>query len=141
MKKKLTMALRVSSLGLTALLALLFTGSSAFGADRMKAEVPFAFHVGSKTLPAGAYQFKIDREADVVTVSSDQPRSSTDVLIVTSLAARPHSTGENHAHLVFDKVGNTYTLSELWEPGSDGVLVHATKGKHEHHVIHIKPLS
>jgi hypothetical protein len=56
-------------------------------------------------------------------------------LIIASLAARPHANEENDSHLVFDKVGTTYTLSELWEPGYDGILVDMTKGKHEHHVI------
>ncbi len=30
----------------------------------------------------------------------------------------------------------TYTLSEVWEPGTDGFLIHITRGKHEHRVVH-----
>ena len=58
-------------------------------------------------------------------------------IILTTLAAPSHSTTD-HAHIVFDRVGDAYTLSELWLPGSDGLLVHVTKGKHEHQIVHLK---
>ena len=63
---------------------------------------------------------------------------NTKVLIVTTLAAQPHSTATD-AHIIFDKVGDTNTLSEIWVPGADGVLVYATKGKHEHNIVHSTP--
>jgi S1-C subfamily serine protease len=30
-----------------------------------------------------------------------------------------------------------YVAFELWEPGTDGFLLHITKGKHERHAIHV----
>lgn len=41
------------------------------------------------------------------------------------------------AHVVFDKVGTTYALSELWAQGVEGILLQATEGKHEHEVLHV----
>ncbi len=139
MTSKLTKVFGAPSLGIAVLLSM-FTIPCAFGAALMKADVPFAFQVGSKTLPAGEYEFQIDRQGDRVTVLGSTKVKGSIALesIITSLAPTAHSDS-THAHIVFDKVGNTYTLSELWQPGEDGILVHTTKGKHEHHVLHLKP--
>jgi len=126
--------MKLAALVATAALA---AAPSVFAADILKADVPFPFQVEGKTLPAGAYDFKIDTSADTVQVESSAPGAGAVALIITRLAAPPHPGSNEHAHIVFDKVGTTYTLSELWEPGTDGVLVHATKGKHEHRVIHV----
>jgi hypothetical protein len=138
MTKKLTTALRASSLGMAALFTLLFTVPSAFGADIVKGDVPFAFHVRGKTLPTGNYQFDIDREKQLVTILG--PKGSDAVMpFITLLAATPHSNSTD-ARIVFDKIGETYTLSELWAPDEAGVLLHATREKHEHHVLHFPHL-
>ncbi len=117
--------------------ATLAAAPSVFAANPMKADIPFSFQVGSKTMSAGTYDFKIDTTANTVDVQGGTPRGGAVAMIMTQLAAPPHPGQQEHAHIVFDKVGNTYTLSELWEPGSDGILVHATKGKHEHFVVHV----
>jgi hypothetical protein len=134
--KKITPAVRTASfLGVVALFTVL-TMPSAFGQDNIKAKIPFPFQIGTKTLPAGEYQFGI--ESSTVAVVGSSKGNSAEALIITRLAATPHSDA-THAHIVFDKVGTTYTLSELWSPGEEGILVHATKGKHEHHVLHATP--
>jgi hypothetical protein len=128
MTQNITTAVRASSLlGIAALFAL-FMILYAFGANEVKADVPFPFHVGAKTLPAGEYEFRVDYETSMVTVASSSKGGSAMVSFFTRLAATPHPTATD-LHVVFDKVGTTYTLSELWQPGADGVLVHA---KHEH---------
>ena len=103
----------------------------------MKTDITFPFQVGKKTLPAGNYEFRISYRDEVVNVVNIANGDGAITTFLTYLAPPPHSSATD-AHLVFDKVGNTYTLSELWEPGQDGVLVYATKGKHEHHILHIK---
>jgi hypothetical protein len=117
--------------------AALAAAPSVFAADVLKADVPFPFQVEGKTLPAGAYQFSIEVMSNVVDVHGGSPPDAALAPILTRMAARPHPGPSEHAHIVFDKVGSTYTLSELWEPGADGFLVHITKGPHEHHVIHV----
>jgi len=129
MKTKILMAM----IGLA-----LFAMTPAFGAETypIKAQIPFQFTAGNKLLPAGEYEFRIQYENLTVTVTSSSKGSSVFVPFLTTLAAAQHSTATD-AHLVFDKVGDAYTLSELWEPDAEGVLVHATKGKHEHQVVHV----
>lgn len=106
----------------------------AFAADTVLANVPFAFKVGSKTLPAGDYEFAIHFNNDTVAVSNTaNPKGPSAVEeILTTLASQNLSD----ARLVFDKAGGQYILSEIWQPEGEGVLVHATRGKHEHHVLH-----
>lgn len=139
MTTKITKAARAASLlGMAALFTLL-TIPYALGDDiYVKGNVPFPFQAGTKTLPAGDYQFRIDDDRATVTILSANKKDTAKMLILTRLAATPHSTATD-AHIVFDMVGTTYTLSELSRPGDDGILVYETKGKHEHHVLHVKP--
>lgn len=120
------------SFGAAAMFAVL-AAPGMYAQEAIKADIPFAFSAGSKALPAGAYFFRIDRQLETIFIEG--PQSALEPY-VTTLAAVPHSQAKD-AHIVFDKVGGAYTLSELWEPGGNGFLVHATKGPHEHHVIHV----
>ncbi len=137
---KIFKTLRLSCLGLAALLALLAVPQSpAQIQEAVKAKVPFAFKVDTKTLPAGTYMFRVSQDSQTVSVTPEAARDGEALaMILTYVAARPFSGEEHDSHLVFDKVGNNYTLSEIWEPGFDGVVVAMTKGVHEHHVIRVK---
>jgi hypothetical protein len=42
-------------------------GTMAYGQERMKAEIPFAFHTANASLPAGNYEFDRPSIQDVVT--------------------------------------------------------------------------
>ena len=101
----------------------------------IRANVPFQFVVETKAMPAGQYNFvrAENDEAIQVTAVGGKAQSVT-ALIVTRLGTEIHTTPQD-AHIVFDKVGDTYFLSELWIPGLDGFLLHATKGKHEHKTV------
>lgn len=103
----------------------------------MKANIPFSFEVGGRTLPPGLYEFSFDALADTVLVSAGLPGTSAVALVMTRLAANPHPGDEDHPHIVFDQLGERYILSELWQPYQEGILVHATKGKHDHQIIHV----
>ena len=110
---------------------------SAFAASPVTCKVPFAFQVATKTLPPGEYKFQVDANRQSVVVMASGKNADAMALVVTELAASSHAEA-THARIVFDKAGNAYTLSEIWQPGFDGILVATTKEKHEHHVIHIK---
>ena len=126
---------RTVALGIAAL-SLLGVASLAFAQDDiLEANVPFPFHINSMTFPAGQYEMRIDWADRRVTVIGGQHAPAIE-LFVTTLAPSPHTTATD-AHVVFDKVGTTYTLSELWAPNVDGILLHATEGKHEHEVLHV----
>ena len=128
-------AVKAWSFGVVALF-MLTTLPGAFAQHLVKADVPFTVHVGAKALPAGAYEFKIDRGSETVTVHGTQGADSV-IAFMTTLGVEQHTTATD-AHLVFDKVGSTYTLSEVWEPGLEGILLYATKGKHQHEIINEK---
>ena len=56
--------------------------------------------------------------------------------VLTRLAAGIHTTKQD-AHVVFDKVGDKYTLSEIWIPGIDGFVLNMIKETHEHKILNV----
>lgn len=126
----------VSRIGAIALAAILVV-PTVFAANPVTCKIPFAFHVGGKTLPSGDYTFQLDANKHSVTVMGKGKGADAFALVITELSASSHAE-ETHTRIVFDKEGDKYTLAEMWVPGIDGVLLAATKGKHEHHVLHVK---
>ena len=124
----------LSLLGVFVLLA----GAIAYGqgVGPVKAKIPFAFSAGEKALPAGQYSFTPDSSLAAMQVASADGKSSANVLILTRLAAGIHTTPAD-AHVVFDKIGNSYFLSEIWLPNEDGFMLRLTKEKHEHQIISV----
>ncbi len=111
----------------------------AFGfaqAPALRANIPFQFTVEGKSLPAGQYEFIPSGNAETIRVVDQEKGLSSAALVVTRLGAGIHTTPKD-AHIVFDKVGDTYFLSELWIPGIDGFLLHSTRGKHEHKTVDV----
>jgi hypothetical protein len=130
-------AMRVKML-VMAISSMLLVAMLASGQERSlaKGNIPFAFSVENKVFPAGNYQFAESSDAQVIDVRSPDKKVSAVVPILTRLAGGMHTTPED-CHIVFDKVGETYTLSEIWVPGEDGFMLHMTKGKHEHRITNI----
>jgi hypothetical protein len=111
----------------------LLTAGSVYGQSRVvKADIPFAFNTAGKTLPAGQYEFFPNASGATMRIAGKG--SSALAMVQTRMAAEIHTT-QNDSHVVFDKVGDVYTLSEVWVPGQDGWMLHLTKGKHEHKVV------
>lgn len=122
---------------LTAGLFLLLAVMSGYGQPASaKAKIDFPFTAGGKVLPAGQYEFVRDATAPVFNVQGEG-KNFVVAQVITRLAGAMHTTPED-AHLVFDKVGDTYFLSEIWVPGEDGYMILATKGQHEHKVVNVK---
>lgn len=121
------------TLGLFALIA----ASAAYAQPLVvKAQIDFPFTVEGKVLPAGTYEFTRDDAASAFRVT-DGGKNAALALVLTRLAAVTHTTSED-AHVIFDKVGDAYTLAEIWLPGLDGYVLASTKGKHEHKVVNVK---
>jgi mono/diheme cytochrome c family protein len=102
-----------------ALLALFAVGLAFGQAERgMKFEIPYEFTLGSKVLPAGTYNFYVDNVGLTV-----QPASGGKFheLIVSRLSG-PAEFLQDGA-LVFEKMNDKRILSEVWIPGTDGLLV------------------
>ncbi len=107
--------------------------SVQLGAVVIKAKIPFAFTVEGKVLPAGQYEFIPDNPETIRVQGSG---AGAIAMVMTRLAGALHTTPQD-AHIVFDKVGDKYTLSEIWPLTGDGYLLYITKGKHEHHVVNV----
>jgi hypothetical protein len=129
--------MRIKNLGLVGFFTLLaagVAGTSYAQAFHVAADIPFAFQTAGKTLPAGHYDFLETSDSEFIHVTG----SATGAEVLAPTMARIASETHGHAgdtHVVFDVVNGGYTLSEIWESGFDGFLLHATKGPHKHHVI------
>ncbi len=127
--------MRTTVLATAGILVLLCaTIASAQLADISRVKVPFPFVAGKTTLPAGEYSFLRTPEDLAVRIIGQGKAPAAALTVITRLAGEMHTT-PNDAHVVFDKVGDTYFLSELWFPGVDGFLLHETKEKHEHRTL------
>ncbi len=127
-----------TKIGVVSSLLILLVVVSAYGqaTHTFRAKIPFAFMIGKQVLPEGQYEFRITSTPDTLDVVNLDKGPSAVAPIITRLAAGIHTTPKD-SHIVFDKVGDVYTLSEIWESGQDGCLVNWTKGKHEHQIINV----
>jgi hypothetical protein len=83
----------------------------------VNADIPYAFTVMDRTLPAGKYTIKVldSDEPNVLEISSADGRTSVLVNTEDTQSARtPDKT-----KLVFDKVGDQYFLSQVWIAGDE----------------------
>ena len=113
----------------------LLVATLGLGQVIVRANIPFEFTLLGKVLPAGQYQFTREPGKDIIRVSGTAKGAAVIAPIVTRLSKAVHTL--DNTHLVFDKVGETHFLSELWIPGQDGYLLHSTKGHHEHMVVDV----
>jgi hypothetical protein len=131
--RKRTFPITLTRLAMVLGLLVLAPGS-ARAAEFVDSTIPFGFHAGKADLPAGEYRMAINWDERVLTVQDLKSNKNTAVPFVTTLAKNaPSASGM--ARVVFDSAGGGYTLSEVWLPEAEGVLVGATPGKHEHKVI------
>src|SRR5215831_18761485 len=87
----------------------------------LTANVPFAFSIGDKQLPAGAYAVREMGRATLVQ-SKD---ASYSVLGIYNYAG---SSKADETKLVFDKVGDHYFLAQIWTSARDqGLAVPKSK--------------
>ena len=91
----------------------------------LRCNVPFAFNIGDKQLPAGTY---VVREMDRVTQIQSKDGENS-VLGIYNYAG-PSKADETK--LVFDKVGDHYFLTQIWTSARDeGLLVPESKQEKE----------
>lgn len=118
------------------LLTLLSALSVYAQSHAVRAKIPFAFSAAGKRFPAGQYDFFPNEGSPIIKMASEDGKISVLITALTRTAGAIHNTPED-AHVVFDKMGETYVLSELWVPGIDGYVLSTTKEKHEHHVVNV----
>ena len=101
-------------------------------------KIPFKFESGGKKLPAGDYL--VSKAADGQIVFKQVSNGKETVLPVTGPAAPP-DPAVAEPRIVFDEVGafepsyteyyTIYTLGEIWLSGTEGSVIHVTKGQHK----------
>jgi len=105
---------------LVCLVALTAGGAFAQGRAVLTADIPFAFHVGSKILPAGHYEVRSAISSNVLTIQCLECKAT----VVVPVMAVKADTMPQTDRLVFHMRGNAYFLSKVWTAGdTDGQLV------------------
>ena len=101
---------------LTIAMALTALAGGIASAQSMRADIPFAFRVGEKLMPAASYQLNLtgDRREALVIRSSDRKTSALAVSSGWTMAAKSW-TATKEPMLAFDCGGGRCTLAQLWD--------------------------
>jgi hypothetical protein len=125
---------QIKFLAAAVVLALLAGAGLAQAQEKVTADIGFKFMAGSVAMAPGKYN--IERVANgAISVRDAAGKVSAILPTITTLGR--HDT-HTQTELVFDVVGATTSLSEVWFGGLDGVLVLATKEGHKHQVVDVK---
>ena len=93
---------------------------------RLKADIPFSFHVGQSAMPAGTYGLQGDSLGrGLLTMRSDSGSGTVIFPTIPDSTSRPTNSGK----LVFNKYGEEYFLSAVWTPNSTRVATLAKPRK------------
>ncbi len=100
-------------------LLLLMMAAPAFAqSEIMHVNVPFAFSVGKKVMPAGQYSVMSD---DLITYALRGPQSG--MVLTNNLDG---GKTQHQPSLIFRRSGSQYTLVQIWS--SDGQFGHSVLG-------------
>jgi hypothetical protein len=108
-------------------MSLVFSATSAYSQTLAKANVPFAFNVGQKQLPAGTYTVKVEGTASN-TIMIRNIETGESALSCAGYEVPRRTTDK----LVFSHVGNEYFLSQIWsDSGRKGKSISTSKRERE----------
>jgi len=105
----------LSGIGTLALAMAMVATAYSQMAHRVEAKIPFEFAVSGKVLPDGAYVVTGDTAGCLTIRSLD----GGNAVLALATAARSN-VPRTEATMVFDRIGDHYFLTQIWEPGSDG---------------------
>ena len=98
-------------------LSLLLSATGAYAQSAARANVPFAFKVGAKQMPAGTYTVQTQIGSDIVMVHNVQTGTSALAL------GRRESPSKKTDKLIFRRYGSQYYLAAiLGSQGSQGMV-------------------
>jgi hypothetical protein len=103
-------------------MSLTFNATGAYAQALAKADVPFAFNVGTAQLPAGTYEVKVLSQSPYQIMIQNRETSAA----AMSIARRDSSTA-GESKLVFHRIGTQYFLSEVWRDQGAGMIVPTSK--------------
>jgi hypothetical protein len=81
---------------------------------QVKANIGYSFMIGDKTLPPGEYTFRMESDAQAMTVQNQKGDNFAQFEVRQTTANHT----PRHSELVFRKFGNTEFLSKIFEGGS-----------------------
>ncbi len=120
-----------------AALAVLVAVAGVFAAQELtrrviiKVNVPFAFSVEGKDLPAGTYLFRSNSDDKSISIT-DESEKEFHRFVPTQFIDRPKDQIVPGGEIVFNQYGDRYFLSEIWEGGSEaGYFIPPTKAEKE----------
>ena len=101
----------------------LLSASGAYAQNVVKADVPFAFRVGSAQLPAGTYKINVTGD-NIIAIQNGRSSALSSV--------RPEDPRNTGPKLVFHHVGSQYFLAEIWRgSGNAGMVIGRSKMEKE----------
>jgi hypothetical protein len=100
---------------------LCFAGTAQAGMEPVvKANVPFAFVVNGRTMPAGKYWIERDElSPSLLLIRGDQRSNHTAAFVLSTRDGRRDPNGSTPV-LTFRHVENTYQLTSVWDSQDDG---------------------
>ncbi len=105
--------------------------------NRIRLDIPYAFIVQGKQLPAGTYSIeRSSSDAKDINVRSIDGKNAAFAAVATWL--KPKTMEPDSAEIVFDVAGDRHILAEVWIPGLDGQLIEGflpQAEKHTHEII------
>jgi hypothetical protein len=113
----------IGTLSLVALSLLNTTG--AYAQVAAKADVPFAFQLGSAQLPAGCYEITKENQSSIIVRNCNTRDAALSVV-------RRDEASDGKARLVFQHVGGQYFLQEIYgAAGTAAMVVPVSKAQKE----------
>jgi hypothetical protein len=82
----------------------------------LEANIPFAFHAGNTKLPAGKYIIRMLDDSDLTVMEITSADGSTSALF--EIHGTDSSSTPAKGELIFNKYGNRYFLSKLFDEGN-----------------------
>jgi hypothetical protein len=96
-------------------------GTAQAGMDAVvKANVPFAFVVGGKTMPAGRYRIERDELSPSMLLIQGDEKGNHAAAFVLSIRDGGHDPAGSKPVLTFNHVENTYQLTGVWDSQDEG---------------------
>jgi len=99
--------------------------TKAQSTNGVRANVPFEFNVGDKTLPAGKITAREMSATSGALVISNTDKAQSAI----RLAHAAYSNKADQCKLVFHRYGNRYFLAQVWIPGYDALQFNKTKSE------------
>jgi hypothetical protein len=96
-------------------------------------ETTFPFEIAGGSLPAGKYDIEQPARDLLVFRPANGKGRVIEAPVITRLAKPAVPLAE--PYVVFDKVNDTYYISEVWLPGEDGFLLGGIKEEHTHQKV------